>query len=193
MTYHEPRTVADFVGALIAERGGRACFSTVQVRICHTVALALRDPQKVDPATVSRLIDLLPPRPIPPEQRAPIPELVFCDHYSLQLERVIDACPDDDPARAALVEAQARVVALENENTALHHSVQALRDRVERDHVPEGVDTRQRKNRMGDSPNGNATHANVVPIHPIHGSPHSLTVERPLEQRYPLKHLDPVL
>jgi hypothetical protein len=57
----EPRTAADFVDALIAERGGRDRFNAIQIRLCATIALALRDPSKIEPSVVRDLVAMLPP------------------------------------------------------------------------------------------------------------------------------------
>src|SRR6516165_3132584 len=57
----EPRTAADFVEALIAERGGRERFNAIQIRLCATIALALRDPSRIEPSVVRDLVAMLPP------------------------------------------------------------------------------------------------------------------------------------
>jgi hypothetical protein len=58
----EPRmTVNDFVDELVRERGGRERFNAVQLRLCATIALALRDPQKIEPSVVRDLVAMLPP------------------------------------------------------------------------------------------------------------------------------------
>jgi hypothetical protein len=124
----EPRTVADFVEALIAERGGRDRFSAVQVRLCHTIALALRDPQKVDPSTVSRLIDLLPPRVVPVERRM-IPAIEFVDHFDIKLKRLLkEHAPDllHDEMVAALAD---RIKDLESDGR--HDLTQRERDALD--------------------------------------------------------------
>jgi hypothetical protein len=180
----EPTTVREFVAALIAERGGPQHFSQVQKRLCDTIALALRDPSKVDPATVARLLDLLPPRPIPPEVRAPIPTICFVDGYQRALEAAIAAAAPDDVAATALRSTMVRIGELECERDALLQSVASLRRVVEHGHVPEGmVDALDRNNCTGGLPSGNAGHAaNVVRFR---DERHSLAMNTTIDQRYP--------
>jgi hypothetical protein len=183
MSEPEPTTVNDLAHQIIEERGG--AFSAVEQRIAYALAVALRNPSSIDPQTVARLSDLLPARFVPPEQRPAIPEVVWTDGFAVQLERAIDASPDDAAASALRV-AKARIEQLENENAALRVSMQSLRRVAERGFVPEGmVDTRDRNDRTGDSPSAFGGHA-------ARDERHSLTVSQPLERRYPLGFLHPV-
>jgi hypothetical protein len=191
----EPRTTEAFVDALIAERGGRDRFSAVQVRIAHAVATALRDPAEIDPGAVSRLIDLLPPRVFTPDPAVPIATIVFVDGFSHELERAINACkPDDDVGRMALQMANDRIAELEGENKTLRAAVDDYKRENEARVSPlrsvppiEGTVTLDR---------GEYTPCPMTPSKTYAprqiSDAHSLAVNVPLEQRYPLAHLDPV-
>jgi hypothetical protein len=182
----EPRTVKEFVEALIAERGGRDRFSAVQVRLCHTIAWGLRDPSKVDPSTVSRLIDLLPPRVMPPEAKAAIPAIVLVDG----LAHALEASGLDESDAVQLM--RDRIAELEREIVVLKQA--AIKPPVSENIAPTATVVAARA-----IPEGRA---NVVPLH--RDVPHdpsfdasnrgngSCAINMPLEQRYPLSHLDPV-
>jgi hypothetical protein len=183
----EPRTVADFVEALIAERGGRACFSAVQVRICHTVALALRDPSKVDPSVVSRLIDLLPPRVVPPEAQPQVEPVVFLDAFDCKLEALLQAYAPDLLRDTVMTELATRVADLENENTALHLCVTQLRNDLAHARVEAVSDTFSPDSRTSGHGNGSGRHAsgNVVRLSRVRDETHSLAMNSTIDDRYP--------
>jgi hypothetical protein len=63
----EMRTAGDLCDAIIAERGGDAAFSVVQKRIAIALAHALATPSKVDPGTVTKMLDQLPPVTVVPQ------------------------------------------------------------------------------------------------------------------------------
>jgi hypothetical protein len=73
----EPRTVAEFVDELIAERGGRERFNAIQIRLCATIALALRDPAKIEASVVRDLVQMLPSLTKPTEPRVQKLEIEF--------------------------------------------------------------------------------------------------------------------
>src|SRR5262249_37799991 len=108
---------------------------------------------------------------------------------SFELKRAIDACkPDDDVGRMALQMAEARIAELKGENDALRKAVEDY----------------QRENAQRVSPlrSPEVPRDGVVTLPPTEYTPHPLpraidwrdavTVGLPLEQRYPLSHLDPV-
>jgi hypothetical protein len=202
MSEPEPTTVAELAEQIIAERGGPQRFSAVQKRLCGTIALALRDPSKVDPTTVTRLLEMLPPRIVPPEAQGHPNRLEVCfvGDYDMQLQAAIDASADDC-ARVALQHALHRIVALEAERDGLKQAVADLRSILERAHIQsprEGAgfasgrswlsDSGERENGISDSPTGNAGHGNVVRLR---DERHSLRIDTPLDQRYP-RGLEPV-
>jgi hypothetical protein len=63
----EMRTAGDLCDAIIAERGGEAAFSVVQKRIAIALAHALATPSKVDPGTVTKMLEQLPPVVVVPQ------------------------------------------------------------------------------------------------------------------------------
>jgi hypothetical protein len=197
-----PITVNEFADLLIAERGGRDRFSAVQIRVAAAVAVALRDPSQIDPAMVSKLIDLLPARIAPPEARVSN-EVIFVDGFSYELKRAINACkPDDDVGRVALTMAHDRIAELEGENEGLR--------KVKDDCMRELSDMRRRLSDLTSGPAlvsppfdpptpawHSGLPASEYTPHPQRALPrpnderHSLAVTGTLGERYPSLRYDP--
>jgi hypothetical protein len=122
----EPRTVSEFVDELIAERGGRERFTAVQLRLCNTLALALRDPMKIDPSTVRDLVAMLPPlaRPTAPVHAL---QITFVDQFDGKLERLLEKLQPDYVTPALVEELAGRITELEGLNKALSQQAEQLR------------------------------------------------------------------
>jgi hypothetical protein len=170
---------------IIRSRGGAARFTPEQVRLAHALTSVLaRKPVDIDPLLAARLADMLP-RPLPPPPGETwVPEIVFHDGYAMQLQRAIDASPDD-VARTALMEAQHRIVALEAERDGLLAAVEDLQRGQAAGGMSDAPDENKRAGELG---GGNGGHSNVVPLR---DERHSLAVSKSLDQRYP-SGLDPV-
>jgi hypothetical protein len=85
----EPQTVADFAELLIAERGGRDRFNAIQVRIASTIALALRDPSRIEPSVIRDLMSMLPPVAKPTGSIPTKLVIEFLDTEPSTVERVL--------------------------------------------------------------------------------------------------------
>jgi hypothetical protein len=181
----EPTTVADLVGQIIAERGGRDRFSAVQARIAHALAGALRDPSNIDAQLVAKLSDLLPAPRLPVEKMI-IPSITFVDGEMRVLERALGRAKSKDRAHVALAHAKDRLGKLKSENERLRRQLDDSQRRWEASGVvfeSAGVfDARQHTKRIQSHANGNAGHVDNVDNSTRNTG---YAVSRSLEERYP--------
>jgi hypothetical protein len=156
--------------------------------LCSTVALALRDPQKIDPATVSRLIELLPPPLVPEAHKVQALTVRFVgavDSFENQLRDVLSDCQPHLASDIVIAELGARIAALEAERDGLRRDLERARfEGASATFSPNGL--------TGSLPNGNGSHAdNVVRLPRDRDERHSLAMTTTIDQRYP-RGLDPV-
>jgi hypothetical protein len=204
----EIRTAAELRDDIIRSRGGIDRFDGVQQRILDALVAALaQTPAEIDVKAVADLMSLLP-RALPqPEAQVTAMEIILVDGYSHGLKRAINSCaPGDDVGRTALAMAEARIGELTAEVAAkgkvigdlqrdlsdAHRRLSDLAVPVQALDVVTPLTSAPARTSM---PSRTYQPHQVAPRQiaprPI-SNEHSLAVSLPLEQRYPLDHIDPI-
>jgi hypothetical protein len=168
-----------------------------QLRLTHALVVALAKPADIDPMLVERLVALLPPLVLSPKGPAFL-EVRFVggsdSNFDERLRELLSECQPHLAADATIAALGSRISELEAERDGLKKVVADLQ--AERARVEPMPDSRFDIARMGDAPQGNGGHANVVPLRERQwpgqrDERHSLAVSTPLDLRYP-RGLDPV-